>query len=148
LAVVVAWVFFRATSWTDAASLLAGMSGLNGIVIPPAWLTPNGILAGLLAGSGFAVAPLRFVADSVFPWLGVLLAIVWLAPNTQEIMARFEPALDITARPARGGAVSQVTIHPTWWVVTIPVVTVAATVALLVVAARGVTPAPFIYMFF
>lgn len=29
-----AWVFFRATSWTDALNVLKGMLGMNGIVLP------------------------------------------------------------------------------------------------------------------
>jgi hypothetical protein len=68
LAVVVAWVFFRAESFGSAWTLLRGMAGLYGFVPPGDWI-PRA--AQLLA----------------------LLVLVWWAPNTQSILARYEPAL-------------------------------------------------------
>ena len=49
LAVVVAWVFFRAPSFAGAFNLLAGMAGLHGIVIP--------------SGLEFALKPVRGFLD-------------------------------------------------------------------------------------
>ncbi|HTN49848.1 MAG TPA: MBOAT family O-acyltransferase, partial [Burkholderiaceae bacterium] len=37
VAVVVAWVFFRASDFTSAASILNGMAGGNGVVLPSQW---------------------------------------------------------------------------------------------------------------
>jgi hypothetical protein len=77
LAVVFAWVLFRATHMDDALIVWAAMLGQGA------------------AGT----APIALGA-----WAGValLLGIAWFAPNTQEIMARFEPALDAAdVRPAR-----------------------------------------------
>lgn len=68
-AVVVAWVFFRADSLPDAMRMVWGMSGSNGFGL----MTPDTPLALAL--------------------LAVLLGIVWIAPNTQQIAAKFEPGL-------------------------------------------------------
>jgi D-alanyl-lipoteichoic acid acyltransferase DltB (MBOAT superfamily) len=73
LAVVVAWVPFRATSWVQAREVLEGMAGLNGLA-----------LAALPDPSSLAIG---------WAWILALLAIAWFAPNTQEIMADFLPQM-------------------------------------------------------
>lgn len=45
----ITWVFFRAKEWEDAANILSGMIGLNGIMLPEKyaqyfWETTNGII--------------------------------------------------------------------------------------------------------
>jgi D-alanyl-lipoteichoic acid acyltransferase DltB (MBOAT superfamily) len=96
VAVVAGWVFFRATSIDDALAILRGMAGLNGVALPAALAMPlpaawrsalEHIGVTLYLGGGT-----RFVAQ--YLWLIVLLPIVMLAPNTQEILGRFQPALD------------------------------------------------------
>jgi D-alanyl-lipoteichoic acid acyltransferase DltB (MBOAT superfamily) len=74
LAVVLAWVFFRATSFHAATVLLAAM-------FHPA---------------GTTVATTNLIDDEAVAagWIAVLLLLVWFAPNTQEWMARFHPTLD------------------------------------------------------
>src|SRR3954447_3489595 len=89
LAVVVAWVFFRASSFAGAFNLLAGMAGLHGTVIP--------------SGLEFAVKPIRFLLDAAgvrfaptsgttllmtYGWVTALLAIAFLFPNSLQILAR------------------------------------------------------------
>ncbi len=64
-AVVVAWVFFRATSFAGALNVLTGMAGLHGL---------GGISTSLV---GYCVAPL-------------LLLVCLLAPNTQELVGRMD----------------------------------------------------------
>ncbi len=76
LATVVAMVFFRAPSTGAAWQVLAAAGGHGAGRI--AW--PSGLPATVEAACGVA-------------WLAALLAIVWLAPNTQQIMGDFEPAL-------------------------------------------------------
>lgn len=102
LAVVLAWVLFRANSIDAAFSIIAAMSGANGLVVPPDWLNSlhwrvASILGGLGAKSGHLAGQL---AD---PWVWcsmvLLLGIVLGAPNTQQIMARFRPALDYVRGP-------------------------------------------------
>jgi alginate O-acetyltransferase complex protein AlgI len=70
-AVVLAWIFFRASDTETAGRMLAAMFG----------------------GNGFA-ARSTFELNTVLPALGVVAIIVWGLPNTQEWLARYQPALD------------------------------------------------------
>jgi D-alanyl-lipoteichoic acid acyltransferase DltB (MBOAT superfamily) len=75
LAALVAQVFFRAASSGDAVDLLAGMAGLHGGPILGGWEDSFGSLSqtvGLVA---------------------LLFAIVWIMPNSQQIMEKYSPAL-------------------------------------------------------
>ncbi len=88
VAVMVAHAFFRAAHVQDALDLLRGMAGLQGV-------EPLG--SGLeLAWSG--ELPWRVLAGRHLQavYLVLLLAIVWLAPNSHQILGDFSPAL---ARP-------------------------------------------------
>ncbi len=69
--VVVAWVFFRASSLGAAVVLLKGMAGLNGFVATDASPATKLQLMGLAS----------------------LLALSWTAPNAYQILDRFSPAL-------------------------------------------------------
>jgi len=115
LAVVVAWVFFRAPSFAGAFNLLAGMAGLHGVVIP--------------SGLEFAVTPVRGFLDmlgvrfantsgstllTTYAWVTVLLAIAFLFPNSQQILARVNPVLEYSARPAAGSAAIAAE-RGSWW---------------------------------
>ena len=82
LAVLVGAVVFRAPSLGVAGQMLGGMAGLHGVGIP-AGLSARGLLRGA-----------RTVG-----WFAALYAIVWGAPNTQQIMRAVGPALD----PVRAG---------------------------------------------
>ncbi len=68
LLVTIAWVFFRSASLEGAISLLKAMSGLTGT-----------------GGK---------VDHGAVNWIWISLLIIWLTPNTQQIMRRFSPALD------------------------------------------------------
>ncbi|MFM2294387.1 MAG: hypothetical protein RLZZ350_800 [Verrucomicrobiota bacterium] len=74
LAVIVAWVFFRAENVHVALKILRGM-----VALPE--------LASVHLGEIKASARQLLLTVA-------LLAIVWLLPNSQRLMARFEPALD------------------------------------------------------
>jgi alginate O-acetyltransferase complex protein AlgI len=96
VAVVVAWVFFRATSFGDALAIVRGMAGLNGASLPTSLAPYLGSMHGVLEhwGVGFHLGGgTRFVFQ--YLWIAVLLPMVMLAPNTQEIFGRFEPALNL-----------------------------------------------------
>lgn len=75
LCVVVGWVFFRAENFSDAATMLSAMFG-------------GGASYSVAGEHGILVEWQRHLA-----WLLALLAIVWLAPNTYQLFARFNPAL-------------------------------------------------------
>jgi len=96
VAVVVGWVFFRAASVEDALAILRGMTGVNGVSIPAALATylPASMSAALVQwGVAF---PLGGGSRLVFQyaWIVALLPLVMLAPNTQEILGNFQPALN------------------------------------------------------
>jgi D-alanyl-lipoteichoic acid acyltransferase DltB (MBOAT superfamily) len=99
LAVVVAWVFFRAENVSAALSMLEGMAGMNAAATAA---------AGNLADTGEA-----------FAVTGLLLTIAWLAPSTQRITRYIGPEHEVVLdvheaeqahasrwRPSRGWAVT------------------------------------------
>jgi D-alanyl-lipoteichoic acid acyltransferase DltB (MBOAT superfamily) len=109
LCVLVAQVFFRASSVDAAMSMLAGMVGLHGfepIHVQHAMLARLGGLGQRLRHDGWITT----VATQSWPpkdFPGILLRflIVFLLPNTQQIMARFQPYL-AKVQPPRWGALA------------------------------------------
>lgn len=95
LAVVAAWVVFRADNLRTAASLLEAMFGMNGFILPDAWLIKWGDFGQWLLAHGVSFGSTNnlIMADAIFG-IWIALIIVWFAPNTQQIMASFKPALD------------------------------------------------------
>ncbi len=87
LAVVVAWVPFRAESFEAAGRILAGMAGLNGVVLPEKFATLFGPLTPLLMRLG---VEFRYIPDYLFRgmeealWLALGAAIAFVLPNTQQ----------------------------------------------------------------
>ena len=109
LAVVVGWVFFRAESVGAAMSVLEGMIGANGFVLPSSYGHLLGPAASLLEALGwrFDAGKLPYFYGSFeLACFALLLTIVWCAPNTYEIMERYSPALwkDEYQRLRRGWA--------------------------------------------
>lgn len=94
VAVVLGWVLFRAPDVETAKAILCAMAGFNGVVLPEAWLARLGSTAPLLQALGidFGATP-ALARTGVLNWIWVLLLVVWLAPNTQQIMAAAKPAL-------------------------------------------------------
>jgi alginate O-acetyltransferase complex protein AlgI len=108
LSVVVTWVFFRADDFGAANVMLAAMAGMHGATIGIAfehaawaqWIAHTfgvhfellGFLPLATGASGLSVAE-----------AGMLLicacVIAWCMPNTQQVLADFEPALD-AVKPA------------------------------------------------
>ncbi|MCA1941419.1 MAG: MBOAT family protein [Caenispirillum bisanense] len=99
LAVVVAWVFFRAESFAGAWTLLGGMAGLNGVALPNAIAARLGEAWTLLSGWGVG-SYLGGGSDFVlmWTWIAVLLPIVVACPNTQEIVARLRQGTERASR--------------------------------------------------
>lgn len=94
-AVIVAWVFFRSTSFSGAVGILSGMSGLEGFELP-----------------SDAPAALSMISDGVatsYLWFLALAAVVWFCPNSIEITSRYRPALDF--RQALGSFSDQCRKH-------------------------------------
>lgn len=79
LAVVVAWVFFRAESFAGASNVLLGMTGLSTVYEPDLW---QSALTGTTA---------------VWAGLLCLAAIVFLLPNAIEFTEKYNPVLRLKA---------------------------------------------------
>ena len=96
IAVVIGWVLFRAPDIETAIAILRAMAGFNGLVLPESWLAKTGGLGAILAALGvdFGATP-AMTRTGVLHWIWVLLLVVWLAPNTQQIMAAAKPALGV-----------------------------------------------------
>ncbi|MBV8125321.1 MAG: MBOAT family protein, partial [Paucibacter sp.] len=102
LCVVLAWVFFRAPTLDVARRVFAGLSGCNGAALPEALVSRLGGLALVLDRAGihsFLGGGAMFF--STWQWVLGAACIAFLAPNTQQIMCRFDPAL---ATAIDGGA--------------------------------------------
>lgn len=101
LAVMLAWVPFRAPDLATAADILGALAGANGISLPRALQA----LAGPLARVGLypAFDGVRWFAldGPGFPALAVAAALAFLAPNTQELFRHYRPCLEKPARLAR-----------------------------------------------
>jgi len=102
LAVILGWVFFRAESFDGAMHLLSAMANL-----PSTFHDQIGLLEPFLGvfGVRFNGGFLALEDYYMVAWLLGFIALVWAWPNTQQLMSRFEPALDshvrATAQPFR-----------------------------------------------
>lgn len=96
LAVIVGWVFFRATSFDAARAVLEGMAGLNGVALPNAIAARLGPVWDALSGTGFTTY-LGGGTQFVFGWLWILslLPVALMMPNTQQIMRLADPGLNL-----------------------------------------------------
>ncbi|MHA1538365.1 MAG: MBOAT family O-acyltransferase [Alphaproteobacteria bacterium] len=102
VAVIFAWVIFRADNLPAALNIWAGMLGLNGVVLPQSLLGLIGPLGPALASAGaeFRYVSLTDLAVSYASLLGLLL-IVWFAPTPYELLRRYRPVLPIAVGGAR-----------------------------------------------
>ncbi len=98
LAVVLAWVFFRAESLDGAMVMLMAMSGYHGLSLPESlqlsmsadwlsglhgWISFDGMFANQLSSGG-----------STYKAVLIGLLICWLLPNTQQFMREYRPTVD------------------------------------------------------
>ena len=104
VAVVVGWVFFRASDFDAALLILAGMAGFNGVSIPNAIFVALGPLADVLRGFGIE-SHLGQGRQFVFTylWVAALMLVALFMPNTQQIMRRYRPVLQRHRTPEGAG---------------------------------------------
>jgi alginate O-acetyltransferase complex protein AlgI len=88
-AVTFAFVFFRADSLDAALRIAGGMLGGNGVVLPPRYLGLLGWLGPLAEQLGMRAGRDTFQGGWQVLWIAAALGIAWLAPNTQQIFARY-----------------------------------------------------------
>lgn len=96
IAVVAGWVLFRSPDVATAEAILRAMAGFNGMVLPEVWLARLGNAGYYIVALGidFGATP-ALARTGVLNWIWILLLVVWLAPNTQQIMAAAKPALGV-----------------------------------------------------
>ena len=91
LAVVVAWVFFRASDLASAGRMLAGMAGAGGFSFSSRFAADHPSWVAFLSSHGVACSrPHLHYGEGrdLLPPLLLGLAIVWLLPNTQQWLRR------------------------------------------------------------
>jgi len=95
LAVVIAWVCFRAPNLHTALSMIRSMVGLNGITLPGRSLLNEQLAAAIeKLGIHFGPPPLFSGLEAVWGWIAALWALAWLAPNSQQILAVYQPVFE------------------------------------------------------
>jgi alginate O-acetyltransferase complex protein AlgI len=118
IAVVIGWVFFRAVDFSSAVIILKGMLGFNGVSLPNGVMARLGVIGEWLQAIGVNVSlgggkvlVLNYI------WVGLLLMVALVLPNTQQIMSRFEPALSIYQSDERHSIrfLQRLTSRLTWW---------------------------------
>jgi len=93
LAVVVAWVFFRAPDFTTAVTVLKAMAGIDSLFLPSGYAAHVGAW-GELIGIDRSRSDVIFQGRDQLAWLAAGLAIVLVAPNSDQWMARWGLALE------------------------------------------------------
>jgi alginate O-acetyltransferase complex protein AlgI len=99
ISVAAAMVVFRSMTGAGALDVLSGMVGLNGIAVPRGLVEPLGLVD--VAQRFFAIddgGATEFILTNA--WIFALFLIATLLPNSLQILARYEPALDVGQRPA------------------------------------------------
>jgi alginate O-acetyltransferase complex protein AlgI len=102
LAVLIAWVFFRASSFVAAVNLLSGMFGGRGLTMTTDVTNPARFPGRVWAQWGVRFVPNTFKVES-YDWLFQVIAVALLValffPNSQQLLADYEPALEPVPRP-------------------------------------------------
>lgn len=93
LCVLVAWVFFRANTFHSALAVLKGMWWGNGLCLPTSWRAFSNVFPGFARFDGLFPHQL-FITQEILPALALGLVIAFFMPNTQQIFARYRPALE------------------------------------------------------
>ena len=106
VAVACSWVLFRAHSFREAASILSSMWGLNGFTVPFNIGEAELGLGRFFSAIGASIVPAEACIEGLsYAWslhgMVALLAMVWLLPNTQQLLARLDPILEKVDKPAR-----------------------------------------------
>jgi D-alanyl-lipoteichoic acid acyltransferase DltB (MBOAT superfamily) len=129
IAVVFAWVFFRSESFHAGVAFLKSMMGLNGFALWTTYLAQLNKFFGLgnqlvLMGWEFGFMD-YFDKEELFHLLG-LLFIVWIFPNTQQIMTYSNASLE--------NAVSDQKILPFQWMYWQPKIIWACITSIMLIA--------------
>ena len=101
-AVMITWVFFRSPTVETALRMVRTMVGFDGLTLPENLariVCDLPLLGALFRGVSCPVVVPQW--SLTLPHLACLSAIIWLLPNTQQMLAGHDMVLDGTPRPAR-----------------------------------------------
>ncbi|MET0322604.1 MAG: MBOAT family protein [Duganella sp.] len=102
LAVLAAWVVFRAPDLDTAADILHAMVGGNGVALPRAMAAYRAALDPLSLPLDFTGIRWIDFGGPGLPTLALACLLAWYAPNTQQIFRRYGPAIEqVAARTGR-----------------------------------------------
>lgn len=98
LAVMLAWVFFRAETTAGATVVITALTNFSDLGLDPAYI--NSLFTGQPA-FGLIHANLPGVSQAAVAMTFLILALLicLVAPNTQQFMANYQPALVVTKWP-------------------------------------------------
>lgn len=95
VAVVIAWVFFRAETLQDASSIVASMAGMHGVMLPNALQSLAPLLNSVpLVTFSFGSMPYFFGGEQILT-MAVLFIIIFLMPNSYQLMSRYVHYRDV-----------------------------------------------------
>lgn len=98
LAIALSWTLFRAGSMETAHSMYKGLFALNGVVLPPHYQAVLGTWANTASHMGISFGAIPNYGGGIqLVWIVCVLIVVWFFPSTQELMHKFDPALDFDA---------------------------------------------------
>lgn len=100
LAVMLAWVYFRAPDVATASDIAGALVGANGVSLPRALVSHAGLLAQWGLHPAFDGIRWIELAGPGLPVLLVAMLLAFRAPNTQEIFFLYEPAIERILQPA------------------------------------------------
>jgi alginate O-acetyltransferase complex protein AlgI len=99
IAVVVAWVPFRATSMNAVITIWRGMFGFNGLSLPGSFSQE----LGTRFGNHVQFLGWGLPSNESFFWIFLGLAIAWVLPNTQQWLGGIDPASKAATADQRFG---------------------------------------------
>lgn len=91
VAVLVGWVFFRATNYTSALLVLSSMFGFEGVAVPPAVLNGIGIAWPLIGSNEWSGV---LGGARAIGYIAIVLAGILFLPNTQQLFQFYKPSLE------------------------------------------------------
>ncbi len=116
--IVLTWVPFRAADAGAMTLVYAGMAGLNGISLPAAFAPVAGLLPGIVDPPGVVFDGLAVDPAQILLWIPALLCLVWLCPNSMEIMRGVRPIIATKGYPAthlsRSSPARPARFRPVW----------------------------------
>jgi len=111
LAVVVAWVFFRADSFSTAQAILTGMAGVNGVALPPSFEAKLAFVVTHIPQISLSfnglVSASNISGSSAITSIALGLVLVWIFPNVRQMMRNYKPTWEDMAGRATPALLSE-----------------------------------------